>query len=83
MSKDIAPTTLTTSWEDRREFGIPYGPISAKNAKAFAKTHGGFGAVTVEVKGEGTYIGFNPQQEFVLAWMGAKNVKSVTVYPGV
>lgn len=82
----MKPTTtvqVTTKFADRREYGIPYGPLSAKDARRFAKTAGrSTGALLVEVKGKGTYVGFLPSQEFAAVWLGAEDVKSVTILLG-
>lgn len=81
----MRPSTLpalTTSFKDRKAYGIPYGPMTPKDAKAFAKTGGKSGALLVAVKGEGTYVGFLPEAEFAAAWLGVEGVKSVTVLTG-
>lgn len=76
-----ATRQITTSFEDRREFGLAYGPMSNKSAKAFAKSAGKSATtLVVEVRGEGTYVGFAPTSpQLATVWMGVENVKSVTV----
>ena len=82
MSRTATPT-LTTSLEHRKNYGIPYGPMSSKDAKAFAKTGGKrSSALIVEIRGEGAYVGFAPTTGLVALWMGAENVKSVSVLVG-